>query len=402
MLLKSIGCAVFGVGLFLTTTIFAQDDFAAWKKSFYHEARRQGVSESTLRKFLPRMTLLPQVVAADRKQPEFVSTFWEYTDARLSDARIQQGQMLLKRYPTWLKRIGDHYQVPPEFILAFWGLETNYGKMTGNTDVLKALTTLAYNPRRRKFFTRELIAFLKILEQEHWDSVQGSWAGAFGQFQFMPTTFAAYAVDADHNGSRNIIASMPDAFASAANYLHSMGWDPNSGWGREVFLPQQLNWAEVYSPNSKTVADWAVMGVVPADGTSWSPNELQQTAKLLMPMGKDGPTFLTYPNFKRVMQWNKSELYALSICFLADIIADRWTGIYYPRTVKRLSTEEVYQIQSHLAELGYYTDQPDGLVGSKTRRAILAFQREKGVDEDGYPSEKLLDLLNTYKKELNK
>ncbi|MBQ4471884.1 MAG: lytic murein transglycosylase [Alphaproteobacteria bacterium] len=401
MFVKSVCCVVVLAGLLWGGIASAQDDFNAWKRSFRQEALRQGVSSTTLNKFLPRMTLLPQVVAADKKQPEFVSTFWEYVDARLTDKRIQEGQMLLRRYPTWLKKIGDSYEVPPEFILAFWGLETNYGKITGNTDVLKALTTLAYNPRRRKFFTRELIAFLKILEKERWDSVKGSWAGAFGQFQFMPTTFEAYAVDADHNGTRNILVSMPDAFASAANYLHKMGWDPAVSWGREVFLPPALDWNRVYDNQAKTVEEWSKMGIIPANGKRWTSLEWQQPASLLMPMGKEGPAFLTFPNFRRVMRWNKSELYALTVCFLADIIADRWTGIYAPRAYRRLSTDEVYQIQQRLAELGLYEDEPDGLVGVKTRRAILAFQRQKGVDEDGYPSEKLLDLLNIYRKELN-
>ncbi|MBQ3696065.1 MAG: lytic murein transglycosylase [Alphaproteobacteria bacterium] len=399
MHLKSVGCLLLLIVGVVAKDACAMDDFTLWKQNFRQEALHAGVSTATLNKFLPRMKLLPQVVQADKKQPEFVSTFWEYTDARLTQGRIDQGKMLLKRYPTWLKRISDTYNVPAEYILAFWGLETNYGKITGNTDVLNALTTLAYNPRRRKFFTRELIAFLKILEQERWDSVQGSWAGAFGQFQFMPTTFETYAVDADKNGSRNILTSMPDAFASAANYLHKMGWDPAESWGQEVQLPVHLNWTAVYKNKEKTLAEWQALGILPVAGAWRSDN--QTKASLLMPMGKSGPAFLTFPNFKRVMRWNKSELYALSVCFLADILADDWNGIAHPRTEQRLSTAQVYEIQDRLASLGYYQNVPDGLVGSKTHRAIMAFQHDKGVDEDGYPSKELLDLLNTYRKELN-
>lgn len=399
MHLKSVPYMFFLLCNVVINTAYATDDFTKWKQTFKTEALDAGVSVATLNKFLPRMKLLPQVVQADKKQPEFISTFWEYTDARLTPTRIDEGKMLMKRYPTWLKRVSDAYRVPTEYILAFWGLETNYGKMTGNTDVLNALTTLAYNPRRRKFFTRELIAFLKILEQEKWDSVKGSWAGAFGQFQFMPTTFEAYAIDADQNGTRNIMVSMPDAFASAANYLHKMGWNPDETWGQEVVLPQNLNWAKVYENKEKTVSDWESMGVRPSSHV-WQANG-QTMASLQLPMGKNGPAFLTFPNFKRVMRWNKSELYALSVCFLADILAGKWTGIAHPRLTQRLSTEQVYQIQAHLADLGYYQDIPDGLVGKKTRRAILAFQHDKGVDEDGYPSKELLDFLNTYRKELN-
>lgn len=398
MSLKTIGY-VFLIACVLTGgEVKAQeDDFTLWKKQFRTEALNAGVSTQILNKFLPRMTLLPTVIQADKKQPEFVSTFWDYIDARLTEGRIQQGKMLLKRYPTWLARISERYQVPKEYILAFWGMETNYGQIMGNTDVLNALTTLAYNPRRRKFFTRELIAFLKILEQEKWDSVKGSWAGAFGHFQFMPTTFEAYAIDADENGTRNIMVSMPDAFASAANYLNRLGWNPNETWGQEVVLPPKLDWSQVNE--NKTISDWQRLGVIPAQG-NWKADN-KTLASLMMPMGKNGPSFLTFPNFKRVMKWNKSELYALSICFLADILSDQWHGITHPKNQQKLSTQEVIQIQDHLKTLGYYPEKPDGLIGPKTRRAILAFQKERGIEEDGYPSKELLDLLISYRKELN-
>lgn len=397
--LKSVGYISLIAFSIMSGSVRAQDDFTLWKQQFRQEALNAGVSEPTLNKFLPRMTLLPSVIQADKKQPEFVSTFWDYIDARLSDERISQGKMLLKRYPTWLARISEKYQVPREYILAFWGLETNYGNMMGNTNVLNALTTLAYNPRRRKFFTRELIAFLKILEQEKWEVVRGSWAGAFGHFQFMPTTFEAYAVDADENGTRNIMVSMPDAFASAANYLHKMGWNPNETWGQEVRLPQKLDWNQVYENKAKSVADWQNLGIAPAYEI-WKASG-DTMASLVMPMGKNGPAFLTYPNFKRVMKWNKSELYALTVCFLSDILSNQWQGISYPRNHQKLSTQEVLQIQDHLKKFGYYPDEPDGLVGPKTRRAIMDFQKERGIDEDGYPSKELLELLNSYGKELN-
>ena len=400
MCLKSFCYLIFVVALCFGRQTMAQDDFARWKEEFRVEALQAGVSQTTLDKFLPRMSLLPSVIQLDKKQPEFVSTFWDYMDARLTEERIQEGQMLLKRYPTWLARISDKYQVPKEYILAFWGLETNYGKTMGKTNVMNALATLAYNPRRRKFFTRELIAFLKILEQEKWEVVYGSWAGAFGHFQFMPTTFEAYAVDADENGTKNIMTSMPDAFASAANYLHKMGWNPNETWGQEVRLPDNLNWNKVYEDKTKTLADWQNLGVMPSQG-EWKASK-ETAASLVMPMGKHGPSFLTFPNFKRVMRWNKSELYALTVCFLADVLAEQWQGIAYPRKHQKLSTQEVIEIQSHLNQLGYYSEEPDGLVGPKTRRAILAFQKAQGIAEDGYPSSELLSLLNTNNKKEEK
>ena len=400
MLLKTIGYTFLIGCLVIAGSVCAQDDFAVWKQEFKAQALEAGVSEHTLNKFLPRMALLPQVVQADKKQPEFVSTFWDYIDARLTEDRIQHGKMLLKRYPTWLARISERYQVPKEYILAFWGMETKYGQIMGKTDVLNALTTLAYDQRRRKFFTRELIAFLKILEREKWDSVQGSWAGAFGHFQFMPTTFEAYAVDADENGTRNILVSMPDAFASAANYLHKMGWNPNETWGQEVRLDSNLNLSRMYDGRSKKLSTWKKLGVVPVSG-SWKAFENTE-AFLSMPMGSNGPLFLTFPNFQRVMKWNKSELYALSVCFLADMLSEQWTEIAHPRSNQKLSTQDVVQIQDHLKDLGYYPEDPDGLVGPKTRQAILTFQKARGIPEDGYPSKELLDILDSYRKELNK
>ena len=400
MFLKSVSCLVLVVSFFAASPVMAQEDFTAWKETFKREALQQGVRPETLHKFLPRMTLLPQVVQADKKQPEFISTFWDYMDKRLTQAKIQEGQMLLKRYPSWLKRISEAYGVPPEYIIAFWGLETNYGKTMGNTDVLKALTTLAYNPRRRKFFTRELIAFLKILEKEKWESVKGSWAGAFGHFQFMPTTFEAYAVDADNNGTRNIMVSMPDAFSSAANYLHQMGWNPAETWGQEVVLPAKVDWNKIHNTKEQALQAWINQGFQPVD-SGWKISS-DTKASLVMPMGKSGPVFLVFPNFKRVMRWNKSELYALSVCFLADALANRWNGIQHPRTEAKISTEQIYQMQERLKELGYYHETPDGLVGSKTRAAILAFQKANKLDEDGHPSKELFYLLNTYGKEQNK
>jgi len=400
MLLKTIGYIFILAFMLVHSAVFAQGDFAAWKQEFKIQALNAGVLPATIDKFLPRMTLLPQVVQSDKKQPEFVSTFWDYIDARLTASRIEQGKMLAKRYPTWLARISERYQVPKEYVLAFWGMETNYGQIMGKTDVLNALTTLAYDTRRRKFFTRELIAFLKILEREKWDAVQGSWAGAFGHFQFMPTTFEAYAVDADGNGTRNIMVSMPDAFASAANYLHQMGWNPNEPWGQEVVLAPDLNWSVVYNAKDKTLTEWQRLGIMPAHGT-WKVGG-DTMASLSMPMGNNGPAFLTYPNFKRVMKWNKSELYALSVCFLADILSGQWREFVRPRTYQKLSTQDVIEIQSYLKELGHYPNEPDGLVGPKTRQAILTFQKERGLPADGYPSKELLEILGTYRKELNK
>ena len=379
--------------LLLSGVALASDnaDFNAWKQTLYRQAIAEGVSESTARKYIPSLKLLPSVVASDRKQPEFVSTFWDYVDTRLSEQRIAKGKMMMKRYPTWLKRLEERFGVPGQYLIAFWGLETNYGDTMGNTKTLDALATLAYDLRRRKFFTKELIAFLKILETEKFGTVYGSWAGAFGHFQFMPTTFLAYAVDADGNGTRNTIGNMPDAFASAANYLSKMGWNRYETWGREVVLPQWLDWNAVCQ--TKTVATWANEGVRLANGAGWPNEEMGIEADLILPMGVSGPAFLVYPNFKRIMRWNKSELYALTVAFLADILSDNWQGIYAERDASKLRHDDVMLMQTKLAELGYYMGTIDGHLGPKTRQAILNYQRQNALPQDGYPSKQMIMLL---------
>ena len=391
-LIKSVCCV-----LVLAWAVVAQSgdnaDFNAWKQSFRKQAAEAGVSTATLNKYIPQMKLLPSVVSADRKQPEFISTFWDYTDKRLSEPRISRGQMMMKRYPSWLKRMEDAYGVPAQYIVAFWGLETNYGNTLGNTNTLDALATLAYDKRRRTFFTKELIAFLKILETERFGSVQGSWAGAFGQFQFMPTTFLAYAVDGDGHGTRNVIANMPDAFASAANYLHKMGWTYEEPWGHEVVLPEAVDWRMIQDKAGYPVQEWINHGYRLANGTPFPMEERDITANVILPMGATGPAFLVYPNFKRIMKWNKSELYALTVAFLADILKGEWQGIYAPRQDDKISHDDVSVIQTELSRLGYYSGTIDGQLGPKTRQAILMYQREKGLPEDGYPSQWVKGLL---------
>jgi len=392
ILIKSIYCVIL-LCFICARVAYADADFEAWKKQFRKQALDAGVSVTTLNTYIPKMKLLPEVVRSDRKQPEFISTFWDYVDKRLTSQRINNGLAMMKRYPTWLKRLEQRFGVPGQYLIAFWGLETNYGATKGSTNILDALTTLAYDKRRRTFFTKELIAYLKILETEHWNQVSGSWAGAFGHFQFMPTTFLAYAVDADNNGSRNIVNNIPDAFASAANYLHRMGWQYDEPWGHEVLLPANLDWDMVHNKTGYAVQDWAKRGYLLADGRPLPVKDHKIIARLVLPMGLAGPAFLTYPNFYRIMKWNKSELYALTVAFLADILNEDWPGIQAKRNVLKFSHLEVKQVQEKLAELGYYTGTIDGQLGPKMRQAILQYQKEIGLPQDGYLSERLIGLL---------
>ena len=390
--LKSICYFVFAFLLF-APTVWAgdNDDFDSWKKEFYQQALKSGISKALLDQTVPKMKLLDRVIQLDTQKPEFVSNFYDYTNRRLSKDRVANGKKMLHKYKTWLSRVEEKYGVPKEYLVALWGMETNYGTFMGSVNMLDSLASLAYHPRRRKFFTGELIAYLKILEKEASVAPKvGSWDGGFGNFQFMPTTFLAYAVDGDGNGRRDIVNNMPDAFASAANYLHQMGWRKDEPWGREIIVPKDFDWHHIHKHENKTVADWEKMGVKPKHASEFPAGEKDIAAEWHMPMGKNGPIFLTYPNFKIIMRWNKLSLYAISVGLLADVVKERYQPVEPPADFQPFRTTEIICLQEKLVEKGYLSGGADGMIGPKTRAGVAAFQRENGLVPDAYPSFELL------------
>ena len=391
-ILKSVCCLVFAFFFFLPSVCAEEkNDFDSWKQEFYQQALKEGISKKILDQTVPKMKLLERVIQLDTQKPEFVSNFYDYTNRRLSEERIANGKKMIHKYKTWLSRVEEKYGVPKEYLVALWGMETNYGTFMGSVDMLDSLASLAYHPRRRKFFTGELIAYLKIFEHEHSVAPKtGSWDGGFGNFQFMPTTFLAYAVDGDGNGRRDIVNNMPDAFASAANYLNKMGWRKDEPWGREIIVPQRFDWEHIHKHETKTVADWKKLGIKPKHLTDFPGNEKDIVAEWHMPMGKGGPVFLTYPNFKIIMRWNKLSLYAISVGMLADVIEKRYEPIKTPADFSAFRTTEIICLQEKLAEKGYLREGADGLIGPKTRAGVAAFQRENGLIPDAYPDFELL------------
>lgn len=368
--------------------------FENWKKSFKKQAINYGFSESFISFVLPRLHYLPKVLEADKKQSEFLLTFWKYTDKVLSRPRVQEGRENAQKYKNLLNKVYEKYHVAPKYILAFWGLETNYGRNKGDIDTLDALATLAYDKRRRAFFTKELLTLLKMIEKGETPAVfKGSWAGAFGNFQFMPTTYAAYAVDATGDGKKDIINSLPDAFESAANYLSKMGWQNNQLWGKEVILSRPLDWRKIPENSKMAVKDWQKMGVLPACGEKWTETELNETAKLVLPGGIEGPAFLTFKNYDYIMRWNNSSLYALSVGLLSNQIESENAALCSKRTDSLISRGDIRFIQQKLAEKGYYTSAVDGILGRNTKKAIRAYQKNTGQDIDGFPSQKLIESL---------
>ena len=395
IVLKSMRYILMGT-IFLTSfSVFADEDFNTWKKTFKKEALQAGVKQATLSKYLPQMELLPRVIEQDVKKPEFLQNFWDYTNKRLTREKVDEGRKMMNKYGTWLKRVADKYQIEPQYLVALWGMETNYGSFLGKTKLLNSLGSLAYHPRRRKYFTRELIAYFKILESEPYPPEWGSWDGGFGNFQFMPTTFEAYAVDADGNGTKSLIGSIPDSLASAANFLRSMGWKANQIWGREVLLPSHFRWEEMHD-KKQSVSEWQKEGLKPNGLDTFPQKELEIEARLLSPQGSDGPFFLAYPNYEYLRRWNGLELYGLTTGLLADILAGNREPHNYPEDFKPIRTETIIKMQEILAQKGYNIGTPDGKLGPKTRSALREFQKENNLKQDGYPNKDTLLKLNTY------
>lgn len=307
--------------------------FRQWLQLLIAEARERGISETIIEQALVPVTPIPQVVSNDRNQAEFVETLDEYLDKRVTDWRIKTGRERMARHSDVLAEVAAEYGVPARFIVAIWGIETNYGNFTGGTDVVRALVTLAYDPRRADYFRRELLAALQILQEGHIDhaDMKGSWAGAMGQSQFMPSSFVDYAVDHDGDGRRDIWTSEADVFASIANYLGQRGWQSGQRWGREVSLPDDYHeradqWSQGDASFScsvlrrhtiqRSLAEWQEGGVRTADGADLPQADFP--GSIVLPDGEAGSAFMTYPNFRVILNYNCANNYALAVAKLAD------------------------------------------------------------------------------------
>lgn len=381
----------------LSNGSFAQEQqpFAEWLTDLRTEALAEGISENLLNEALATIEEpIPRVIELDQSQPEFVQTFSNYMNNRLSQARIERGQALLQEHSELFSRISREYGVQPHYLVSFWALESNFGDYTGGFSVLNALATLAYDPRRSGFFRNELLTALKILDAGHIsvDDMSGSWAGAMGQCQFMPSTFDRYAIDGDNDGRIDIWNSLPDIFASAANFLSESGWRPDERWGREVTLPQGFDFTQSGTGIRKTVSEWNSLGVMRADGSPLGNASLE--GSIILPAGASGPVFLAYNNFRTTMVWNRSTYYAISVGHLADRFVGGGEIQHWPDTEERaLSRDEVIELQELLNTMGIDVGAPDGILGSRTRGAIRAFQEESGLPTDGYASYELLDMI---------
>jgi membrane-bound lytic murein transglycosylase B len=300
----------------------AAEGFSAWLVNVRSEAAAQGISQNTINKALTGIEHNSRVIELDRKQPEGTQTFAQYKKNVITHQRVEKGRRLLQEHRSLLGKISKQYGVAPEYIVALWGMETSYGKNTGGFETVAALATLAYDGRRSEFFRSELMKALKILDEGHidFDKMKGSWAGAMGQNQFMPSSFMRFAVDGNNDSKRDIWNSLPDVFSSTANYLHQSGWQDGERWGREVKLSQNIPSSLTGLETQRTLGEWSHMGVTQTNGSPL-PTMEGMKASLILLDGQGGPAYLVYNNFRVVMKWNKSKYFATSVGLLADLIS---------------------------------------------------------------------------------
>ncbi|MCE8033493.1 lytic murein transglycosylase [Billgrantia tianxiuensis] len=368
-------------------------DFQAWLRDFRRQARAEGISEATLARALDGARYRPRVIELDRSQPEFVRPIWQYLDSAVSQARVSQGRAKLDEHRDTARRMEQRYGVPAEIIVAIWGIESNYGGNFGDFSTVEALATLAFDGRRRDFARGELLTALRILDAGDIapDRMIGSWAGAMGHTQFIPSSFESYAVDGDGDGRRDIWGSIPDVMASTANYLARAGWQSGQPWGVEVRLPEGFDYAQTELSTQRSSREWAQQGVSRIDGGSLPGFE---QASVIAPAGAQGPAFLVGPNYRAILRYNNATSYALAVATLADGIAGR-EGIRaaWPRDAQPLSRSQVREMQQALNARGFDVGTPDGVMGPNTRRGLREFQRSIGVTPDGFATLSLLQRL---------
>jgi len=313
--------------LLFSPIVMAQEvteDFSAWLELLREDARSAGISEKTLDAALADLVAPePRVIELDQKQPEKTEALEDYVAARVSQERIAEGRLMLRRYRTWLDRVEQQYRVQRRFLVALWGIESTYGRHAGTRPVIPSLVTLAYNTRRGDYFRRELLEALQILDAGHVSlaRMQGSWAGAMGPFQFMPSSYSHYAVDADGDGRINIWGSVPDALASAANYLAKAGWHNDQTWGRPVTLPQPFDRQLAGLDTRLPLSRWQALGVRRSNGAALPRRNLQ--ASLILADDPQGAAYLVYDNFRALRRWNRSNSFAVAVGTLADSYQQR-------------------------------------------------------------------------------
>jgi lytic murein transglycosylase len=372
----------------------SQAGLERWLTEFRPRAIEAGITAATLDRALADVFYDEGIIRRDRNQAEFTKTIWDYLDTAVSDLRIANGRAALAKWDETLTRIEESYGVEKEIVVAIWGLESAYGTFRGNIPVINSLATLAYDARRRDFFEAELLDALAILQAGDTQvaAMRGSWAGASGHTQFMPSSFQRHAVDWTGDGRRNIWGDDPrDALASTAAYLKHFGWTTGQPWGVEVRLPEGFDYLLADREVTKSAAEWAALGVTALDGQAVADHG---PASVLLPGGAEGAAFLIFDNFTVLERYNTADAYVVGVGHLADRIGGgRAFQADWPRRLRALSFDERTELQERLTAAGFDTVKIDAKMGPLTVGAIRRFQQAEGIRPDGFPSLALLERL---------
>ncbi|MEO0399317.1 MAG: lytic murein transglycosylase [Pseudomonadota bacterium] len=365
-------------------------DFANWLQGFKAEAVAAGVFPAIVDDAFQGVTVNQRVFELNDNQPEFSKSIWTYLDSAVSETRVANGLKNKAANSGALAAIEAKYGVDAETIVAIWGLETAYGAVMGDHDAIQALATLAWTGRRTKFGRSQLIGALKIIQNGYAprEQLRGSWAGAMGQTQFIPTTYLSYAVDEDGDGRRDIWTNLNDVFASTANYLSVSGYIVDAPWGVEITLPADFDYSEAAPKRKRALAEWAAAGVSGARGDLIGAYDPNMRGRIIVPAGAQGPAFLVFENFEAILKYNRSTSYGLAVGMLSDHVAGRPAGVVkdWPRSDRALALSERKALQQALADQGFNPGPPDGVIGANTKRALRDWQRANGHPADGYAS----------------
>ncbi|QAX31563.1 lytic murein transglycosylase [Leisingera sp. NJS204] len=369
-------------------------NFQGWIKAFRSRAKAQGVSAPVLDSAFAGVSYDAEVIRRDRNQSEFTKTIWDYLDSAASELRVKNGKAALQAQRARLNQIEATYGVEKEIVVAVWGLESSYGTFRGKMDVIRSLATLAFDGRRGAFFEGQLVAALKILQAGDVAArkMTGSWAGAMGHTQFIPTSYLDYAVDFTGDGKRDIWSDNPaDALASTAAYLKKFGWVKGQPWGVEVSLPEGFDYTLADREIEKPASDWAALGIKGLDGRPVSDHG---PSAILLPAGSEGAAFMIFGNFAVLERYNTADAYVIGVGHLADRIkGGAPIQGSWPRSDRALTLSERKEMQQRLTRAGFDTDGIDGKIGPKTIGAVRAYQVAKGLTPDGYASPRLLEDL---------
>lgn len=369
--------------------------FSAWKVDFITRANDKGYDAARTARLINAATINSLALDRDSAQPEFTKPVWSYIDGAASADRLNKGRQNLAETDAVFTQIESRYPVPRHILTAIWGLETAYGRIMGNHDIISSLSTFAFDGRRQKFGEQQLFAILDMLQAGavREEQLIGSWAGAMGMTQFIPTTFRDYAVDFDGDGNKDLWGSKADALGSAAHYLARSGWRAGEPVMAEVTLPQDFDYSLVEGPK-QSVAIWAALGAAPINGAGWSPQAQALDAKLIAPGGHRGPKLLTFKNFDVIKRYNNSTSYVMGVTVLGEALrGNPAITAPWPRSDKPLSFEDKKTMQRKLTQLGYDTGGVDGQIGPNTRKAIRSWQSASGLPADGYMEQNLFARL---------